>query len=304
MTLQPGEGTLQTSDGASIFYRVVGQGAPAVYVHPFQNPTTRVAEIVPYRSRLSVALLYPRGMVRSSAARTPDELGLDRLVEDMEELRQHLGVERWLVHGRSEGGFVALLYATRYPQAVSGLILFATAPSYRYLARQEGLHDPDHPGFQVLNGTLWRLLAEPTDQHYMAHWGARARILLRARSQAQGQPVPAPLQTWPTLEELLASRRQEEIPQGAALRFQRFMLDIASYDVRPNLPAVTAPALIVAGRHDPYCTLDQSEELAALLPRSELVVLDQAAHALSMDAGPTVEQAVNDFLTRQGLAPS
>ncbi len=52
------------------------------------------------------------------------------------------------------------------------------------------------------------------------------------------------------------------------------------------------PALIVAGRHDPYCTLDQAEELAALL------VLDRAAYAISADGGVAVEQAVDAFLTR------
>jgi pimeloyl-ACP methyl ester carboxylesterase len=216
-------------------------------------------------------------------------------------VRAHLGVERWLVHGRSEGGFAALLYATRYPQAIWGLVLFATAPSYRYLTRQEGLYDPDHPGFRLLNDTLWRFLAEPTDRNYAAHWGVRARILLRARSHAQGQTVPPALQTWPTLDQLFSSRRQEDVAAGAAARFQRFMLDVLSYDVRPDLPAVTAPALIVAGRHDPYCTLDQAEELAGLLPQSALLVLDRAAHAISADGGAAVEQAVKEFLTRHNL---
>lgn len=301
MTLTPGEAVLETPDGAGIFYRVVGQGPAAVYSHPFQNPTMRVAEIVPFRKRLSFVLPHPRGMNRSSEARTDHELSMDRLVEDLEELRRQLGVERWVVHGRSEGGFVALLYATRYPEAVAGLLLFATAPSYRYLVRQQGLFEPEHPGFRLLNATLWHALADPTDQHYSAHWAARARILVRARTLAQGLPVPDPPQPWPDVRDLDKHVKSEDIPAGAARRFRRFMLDIMSYDVRESLPDLHVPALVVAGRHDPYCTLDQSEELAALLPNAELVVLDEAAHAVTMDAGPAVERAVHDFLTRHAL---
>lgn len=301
MSLTPREAVLETADDAHIFYRVVGTGPPAIYVHPFQNPTTRVAEIIPYRSRLSFVLPHPRGMLRSSAARAPEELGLDRLVDDMEELRLRLQIERWVVHGRAEGGCVALLYATRYPDAVAGLILFASAPSYRYLAAQEGLFDPAHPGFALLNATLWRLLAEPSDRHYSAHWVARSRILMRARAIAQGKPVPESQPPWPTVDELARHRKSEDIAVGAALRFQRYMLDILSYDVRADLSTVAAPALVVAGRHDPYCPLEQSEELAALLPRAELLVLDHAAHAITMDAGPAIERAVHAFLTRHGL---
>ncbi len=301
MRLSPGEAVLETSDGAGLFYRVVGHGPPAVYAHPFQNPTMRVAEVVPFRKRLTFVLPHPRGMVRSSEARTPEDLSMDRLVEDMEELRLHLGLERWLLHGRSEGGFLALRYAARNPQAVSGLVLFATAPSYRYLIRQQGLFEPDHPGFAYLNATLWRFLAEPTDQNYSAHWAARARILMRARALAQNRPVPDLPQPWPQVGDIPRHRRADDIPKGAALRFQRFMLDILAYDVREQLRQVQAPALIVAGRHDPYCTLDQAEELAGCLPGSELAVLDHAAHAVTMDAGPAVESAVHEFLTRHGL---
>jgi proline iminopeptidase len=284
-----------------VFYRIVGEGPPAVYVHPFQNPTTRVAEIIPYRTRLSFVLPHPRGMLRSSPARTADELGLDRLVEDLEELRRHLGIDRWVLHGRSEGGFVSLLYATRYPEAVAGLVLFATAPSYRYLVRQQGLFEPDHPGFALLNATLWRALAEPTDHNYSAHWTARARILMRARAIARNKPLPDPPQAWPDVGDLPKHRKSEDIPLGAAVRFQRFMLEILAYDVREALKAVQAPALVLVGRYDPYTTPDQSEELAAALPQAELVVLEHAAHALSIDAGPEVEKAVHDFLTRHRL---
>lgn len=301
MCLTPGDAVLETADGASVFYRIIGEGPPAIYVHPFQNPTTRVAEIVPYRARLSFVLPHPRGMARSSPARGADELSLERLVEDMEELRRHLCIERWVVHGRAEGGCTALLYATRYPASVAGLVLFATAPSYRYLARQEGLFDPDHPGFALLNATLWRVLAEPTDHNYSAHWAARARILMRARAIAQGRPLPDQPPPWPAVREMAAHRKSDDIPLGAARRFQRYMLDILSYDVRAELSAVQAPALIMAGRHDPYCTVDQSEELAALLPRAELMILDNAAHAITLDAGPVVEQRVHAFLARHGL---
>ena len=52
-----------------------------------------------------------------------------RLIADMEALREHLGIERWLLHGVSWGTALALAYAQAHPERASGLVLMAVAPT-------------------------------------------------------------------------------------------------------------------------------------------------------------------------------
>jgi proline iminopeptidase len=53
------------------------------------------------------------------------------LVADIEKLREHLGIERWLVAGGSWGSTLALAYAEKYPERVTGVVLMAVTTSRR-----------------------------------------------------------------------------------------------------------------------------------------------------------------------------
>ena len=69
------------------------------------------------------------------------------LIRDIEALREHLGIERWLVLGASWGSVLGLAYAQRYPQQVSALVLFAVSDPSRaavdWITRGVGRHYPE-----------------------------------------------------------------------------------------------------------------------------------------------------------------
>jgi proline iminopeptidase len=90
----------------------------------------------PLAERMQLIYVDHRGQGRS--ARGPQEsYTLDNNVEDLEALRQYLGLGQVAVIGVSYGGMVALAYASRYPESVSHLIAVVTAPSYEFLARAQ-----------------------------------------------------------------------------------------------------------------------------------------------------------------------
>jgi pimeloyl-ACP methyl ester carboxylesterase len=62
------------------------------------------------------------------------------------------------------------------------------------------------------------------------------------------------------------------------------------------LTSVTAKALIIAGRRDPIIPVQESEEIASLLPASTLRILDDAAHCLPWEAPKLVNSLMRDFL--------
>src|SRR5437763_1185309 len=73
-----------------------------------------------------------RGCGRSAPGDSADYT-LDNNIDDLDALREHLGLKRISVLGSSYGGMVALGYALRFPDHLANLVLVCTAPSYRFM---------------------------------------------------------------------------------------------------------------------------------------------------------------------------
>src|SRR5258708_6032101 len=116
-------GWLGVGDGHEVYYEECGTrtGKPAVVLHGGPggaiNATMR-RFFDP--SRWRVALFDQRGCGKSRPNASLDENTTWTLVEDIERLREHLGIEKWCVFGGSWGSTLALAYAIKHPERVSG----------------------------------------------------------------------------------------------------------------------------------------------------------------------------------------
>src|SRR5690606_36297134 len=123
-------GMLDVGAGQSVYWEVSGnpEGKPAVFLHggpgggtaPFHR---QFFDPEQYR----IVLFDQRGCGRSTP-HIADGAALsvnttDHLIADIEQLREALGIEQWLVFGGSWGSTLALAYAQRYPQRVTELVL-------------------------------------------------------------------------------------------------------------------------------------------------------------------------------------
>src|SRR5882724_7816348 len=119
-------GRLKVSDLHEIYYEQVGNpnGKPVVFLHGGPG-----GGIVPeYRqfhdpAAYRIVLFDQRGCGKSTPHASLEENTTWDLVEDMEKLRKHLGIERWLVYGGSWGSTLALAYAETYPERVTEIVL-------------------------------------------------------------------------------------------------------------------------------------------------------------------------------------
>ncbi|MCB0366578.1 MAG: prolyl aminopeptidase [Bdellovibrionaceae bacterium] len=119
-------GRLKVSDVHELYYEEVGNpdGKPVVFLHG--GPGGGIAPV--YRQFFDpqvfrVILFDQRGAGQSTPhADLSDNTTWD-LVEDIEKLREHVGVDRWLVFGGSWGSTLSLAYAETHPEQVKGLIL-------------------------------------------------------------------------------------------------------------------------------------------------------------------------------------
>lgn len=117
---------LAVSDRHTMFFEESGnpQGLPALALHggPGGGSSPEMRRFFdPVRYR--VATFDQRGCGRSTPYADLEDNTTWRLVEDIEKLRVHLGIERWLVFGGSWGSTLALAYAATHPERITGLIL-------------------------------------------------------------------------------------------------------------------------------------------------------------------------------------
>jgi proline iminopeptidase len=132
-------GMLDVGDGNNVYWEQCGNpdGKPALVVHggPGSGCSTGMRRSVdPERYR--VVLFDQRGCGRSvpHASDPGTDMRVNttwHLIADMERLREHLGIERWLLFGGSWGSTLSLAYAERHPERVSEIILVAVTMSRR-----------------------------------------------------------------------------------------------------------------------------------------------------------------------------
>jgi len=268
------EGMGLVPDGATMREKPVAfviHGGPGGDHSGFKGPMTPLAE------RMQLVYFDHRGQGRSARGDAA-KYTLDENVEDMEALRNHLGLGPIISIGTSYGGMVAQAHAARYPDAVSHLILVVTAAHGGFMARaQQIVRERGTPEQQAVCDALWRGALK--DAAAMRHFYEVMGSLYSVRHN----PAAAALGHRRTLH--------EAVPLNRA--FSGFL---RTFDLRPELPRIKAPTLVIAGRHDWICPLEFSEEIARLIPRAELRIFENSAHSVRVDEPQALIDAIAGFV--------
>jgi proline iminopeptidase len=237
----------------------------------------------PLAERMQLVYVDHRGQGRS-APELPERMNLDENVEDLEALRLHLGLERVVVIGTSYGGMVAQAYGARYPESVSHLVLIVTASHAGFNARARQI--VAERGTAEQNRVCDQLWAGELDtvaklRHYYDQMGPmysyRFDPVKAAAGRGRGILTPAAL--------------NEAFRPGGFLR---------TFDLRPELGRITAPTLILAGRHDWICPVEFSEEIHGLIPGSDLRVFEESSHSIRGDETQGLLDVIAGFVVYRG----
>jgi len=124
---------LDVGDGHTLFYEEVGDpgGAPVVYLHGGPGSGCTPGAQLNFDPQRHRAVLFDQ---RSAGRSTPHaseldvhwaSIDMDHHVADIEMLRQHLGIDRWIVFGLSWGSVLGITYAERHPDRVRAVVLGA-----------------------------------------------------------------------------------------------------------------------------------------------------------------------------------
>ena len=198
----------------------------------------------PLADRMQLVYFDHRGQGRSARGDV-SKYTLDENVEDMEALRVYLGLGPIVSIGTSYGGMVAMAHAARYPASVSHLVLIVTAAHSGFLKRAREIVDE--------RGTAEQKAA------CEALWGPGFKDIeeLRRYYDLMGPMYSRKFKA----EEAAAVRGRGILSQDAINHAFGPGGFLRSYDIRPELARITAPTLIMAGRHDWICAPEFSEEI-------------------------------------------
>ena len=286
-------GHLDVGDGQQIYWECSGNpdGKPAVFLHggpgggtsPFQR---QFFDPAAYR----IVLFDQRGCGQSTPHIADDaDLSVNttqHLIADIEALRTHLAIDRWLVFGGSWGSTLALAYAQVYPARVTELVLRGI-----FLLRRKEIDWYYNGAAGYVFPELWEQFLAPVPE------SDRSGDLVEAYHRLLHSPdlevATRAAVAWSTWEGATSSLlpRPDRVAETGEPRFARAFAVIENhYFVNHGfltegqlLTEATAiqhiPGVIVQGRYDIVCPATSAYELHRAWPKAELIIVDDAGHA-------------------------
>jgi class 3 adenylate cyclase len=265
----------RSEDGTNIAYQVHGEGSlDLVFVPGFVSHVELIWEDPTFARFLRRLESFSRLIVFDKRGQgLSDRLGrpptLEESMDDLGTVMTAAGRERAAVFGISEGGPMSALFAATYPDRVSSLVLYGT---YARMVRA-----PDHPeGISDRTLDRWGLMVRE-------QWGGAVGIDLWAPTAAGDPEFEA---AWARL------LRQGTSPAGAIQLMELYR----EMDVRPALPAISAPTLVLHRADDRIVPARQGRYIAERIPNARYVELPGPDHLPIVGDQDALLDEVEEFL--------
>jgi len=250
----------------------------AIHGGPGMDHSGYKTTLPPLTDKVQVVYFDHRGQGRSGRG-PKDTYTLDNNVEDMEALRQHLGLEKIVLMGASYGGMVALSYAIRYPQNVSHLIAAVTSSEGRCLERAK----------QIVS------------ERGTAQQQAAAQVLFDGAFVDEQQmrdcmELLGPIYSTKYDAKVAKEKRERQIVSPDAINYA-FGGFLRTYNITADLQKITVPTLVIGARHDWICAPEFSEIIASKIYAADLRIFENSGHWVTTDEHQAFIDVVRGFLT-------
>jgi proline iminopeptidase len=307
-------GYLRVSELHELYYEQSGQprGKPAVFLHggPGGGTAPDMRRFFdPQRYR--IVLFDQRGCGASRPHAELRENTTWDLVSDIERLRIHLGIERWLVFGGSWGSTLALAYAQRHPERVTELVLRGI-----FLLRRSELawFYQDPLGAGSIFPDLWERFVAPIPQSERVDM---MQAYYRRLTSADTPTRIAAARAWSSWEgatsflrmnPLYVAKFEDPAYASAFARIEahyfvhRGFLEHDDQLLRDVARIRSVPAVIVQGRYDIVCPLRSAWDLHRAWPAAQLRIVPDAGHSAFEDGIARELVAATDRFARRRRA--
>lgn len=282
------------------------QGIPVLFVHGGPGGGCHTSDRCFFDpDKYRIILFDQRGAGRSKPHAELLHNNTQALIEDMEQLREHLGVTQWLLFGGSWGSTLSLLYGQAHPDKVLGFILRGI-----FLCRQKDIDWFYQGGAAHVFPDYWQSFIKPIPESERNNMLAAYYQRLTSSNELAKM---AAAKAWSQWEGQCSSLRpNHELVENfsaphlavalARIETHFFMHDsfIEENQILNNMDAIKhLPGIIVHGRYDMVCPLDNAVALYDLWQESELKIIRDAGHS-SREAGivDALVRATREFAER------
>ena len=276
--------TFASHDGTQIAYHVLGSGPPLVCLPGGPGrAAASLGDLGSLSGSRRLVVVDSRGVGQSADPADPATFRVDRLVDDVESLRVHLGLDRMDLLAHSAGSVLATLYAAAYPERLSALIL--VTPSLAAVG-VEGTEE-------LFRAAVERRAAEPW---YPTALAALEKIITGDWSmEAFRASRPFSYRRWDEAAQVSATAGVAERHRAAREGyFAGVTFDVPA--TRAALTKLSARVLLYAGEIDPLVTPDEVREAAPLFHDATVVVQPGASHFPWVDDPAAFAAAISAFL--------
>jgi proline iminopeptidase len=282
---------LQVSPIHRLYFEESGNphGIPVIYLHGGPGGGSGPMDRRYFDPRAyRIILMDQRGAGKSQPMASLEENTTWHLVEDLEKLRQHLNIEKWLVFGGSWGSTLSLCYAIQHPERVLGLVLRGI-----FMLRKQELDwfYEESFGNSAIYPDEW--------EKYIGHIPENERgNLIQAFYKRLTHPDPqvqlAAARVWSTWE-IAVSKIYTPPEQVKAVVTDEFALKFARIEchyfthkgffetdgwILKNAHKIRhIPTSIVHGRYDVVCPVTSAWDLCKVLPEAKLRIIPDAGHS-------------------------
>ncbi|MEI2297636.1 alpha/beta fold hydrolase [Ensifer sp. MJa1] len=264
-------------------YRIEGNGMPVLIVgSAIYYPRTFSRAL---REKLRLIFIDHRGFAPARATFAAADIGFDTVLDDIERMRVHLGLERFAVLGHSGHGYMALEYAKRQPQHVSHVVMVGTGPS----------HSLAH---LTLADRLWEETAAPE----------RKAIFDKEMSELASDIAARPDERFKSLLIRLGAKSWHQPDFDASALWRGVTVNnpvfdhlwgetFRDIDIRKHLNALTAPVLLALGRSD-YLVAPAStwDEYRADFTDLTVRMFEKSGHTPQLEESALFDEVLLSFL--------
>lgn len=285
------------ANGVMLYYKSLGQGAPLVILHggPGASHDYFLPYLLPLARHTRLIFVDERGSGRSQKLEDVKSYTVDNMVEDVEAMRQALGLGKISLLGHSYGGALAQAYALKYQAHLSHLILASTWSSTK--AMNETLARMKQHMAPELRDRIDRLEAQGLfghgkdyeknryPQEYMiAAWGEGYFPYVYHHHPDANYDPTVQSYAWDLYREMWGEHGE-------------FIIDgnLQSVEYTNQLSSIKVPTLLLVGEND-ECEPSLSKAMQNKIAGSKLVILPSSGHMTFVDQTGMFLKAVGEFV--------
>lgn len=278
-------------------FTIRGNGPIMIVGHPNSGKIGYELSLQPLENHFTMVYYEPRGTGKSETPKTIEEYSQNFLVQEIEDLRKFLNTEKIWIFGHSDQSAVALEYALKHQNNISGLIITGTS---LIGTQQESIDRRKEFEEQRAKESEWFA-------QVIANWDYMDKH--KTDKDQNGNDIStSPIKWWCYDEE--SSQKVISIVKEISKTGRRKYIDNRNYyetpterqkylDNQKEFSKIRAKTLIINGKYDTNNAPKYAEKLSHILQNSELVLIDKAGHFPWIENSDETFKQINIWLNKK-----